>query len=235
MHPTGGSRRVFNQFAWLGVGSAKAALSRPTHQRVQFSLTGLLLIFSFLLGACGSSQTAPESETVSRSPSDKISTPATSLPTVTGQADGAPAGCSVQEFAQQLQNFAAAFNEGDQQQLSTLFSNRAPFAWYAAPEGASTMRSIYVVGELAQYFEQRHAQHEYLEFQQIQVNEKPLLPSSLVMDKEKRMRTGKFRSEINAPNTACTRLVGVAAFSGNFHGLRLVPSKRRYLVPPTSG
>src|SRR6266508_2063541 len=136
----------------------------------QFSLTGLLLIFSFLLGACGISQTAPESETVSRSPSDKISTPATSLPTVTGQAEGAPAGCSVQEFAQQLQNFAAAVNEGDQQQLSTLCSNRAPFAWYADPEGASTMRSIYVVGELDQYFEQRHAQHEYLEFQQIQVN-----------------------------------------------------------------
>src|SRR6266508_5812975 len=67
------------------------------------------------------------------------------------------------------------------------------------------------------------------------VKQKPLLPSSLVMDKEKRMRTGKFRSEINAHNTACTRLVGVAAFSGNFHGLRLVPSKRRYLVPPTSG
>jgi hypothetical protein len=30
----GGSRRVFEQFVWLGVGSVKAALSRPTHQRV---------------------------------------------------------------------------------------------------------------------------------------------------------------------------------------------------------
>ena len=34
MHPTGGSRRVFGQFAWLGAGSGKMALSRPTHQRV---------------------------------------------------------------------------------------------------------------------------------------------------------------------------------------------------------
>jgi len=34
LHPTGGSRRVFRQFAWLGVGSVKVALSRPTHQRV---------------------------------------------------------------------------------------------------------------------------------------------------------------------------------------------------------
>ena len=30
----GGSLRVFDQFTWLGVGSDKAALSRPAHQRV---------------------------------------------------------------------------------------------------------------------------------------------------------------------------------------------------------
>ena len=34
VHPTGGSLRVFRQFSWLGVGSVKEALSRPTHQRV---------------------------------------------------------------------------------------------------------------------------------------------------------------------------------------------------------
>ena len=34
MHPTGGSLRVFRQFAWLEAGSGKVALSRPTHQRV---------------------------------------------------------------------------------------------------------------------------------------------------------------------------------------------------------
>ena len=34
MHPTGGSLRVFRQFAWLEVGSVKGALPRPTHQRV---------------------------------------------------------------------------------------------------------------------------------------------------------------------------------------------------------
>src|SRR5215216_4876717 len=32
VHLTGGSLRVFKQFAWLGVGSGKAALSRPAHQ-----------------------------------------------------------------------------------------------------------------------------------------------------------------------------------------------------------
>jgi len=34
VHPTGGSLRVFKQFAGLEVGSGKAALSRPAHQRV---------------------------------------------------------------------------------------------------------------------------------------------------------------------------------------------------------
>jgi hypothetical protein len=34
VHPTGGSLRVFREFVWLGVGSVKMALSRPTHQRV---------------------------------------------------------------------------------------------------------------------------------------------------------------------------------------------------------
>ena len=34
VHPTGGSRRVFEEFAWLEVGPGKVASSRPAHQRV---------------------------------------------------------------------------------------------------------------------------------------------------------------------------------------------------------
>ena len=34
VHPTGGSRRVFKPFVWLGVGSVKVALPRPAHPRV---------------------------------------------------------------------------------------------------------------------------------------------------------------------------------------------------------
>ncbi len=40
---------------------------------------------------------------------------------------------------------------------------------------------------------------------------------------------------VAAPNTSCTRLVGVCAFSGSLVGSKLVPSKWRDLVPPTSG
>ncbi len=39
VHPTGGSRLVFKQFAWLGVGSGKAALSRPAHPRVTHTVS----------------------------------------------------------------------------------------------------------------------------------------------------------------------------------------------------
>ncbi len=34
VHPTGGSLRVFRQFAWLEVGSGKIAFSRPAHPQV---------------------------------------------------------------------------------------------------------------------------------------------------------------------------------------------------------
>jgi len=40
VHPTGGSLRVFKQFAWLGVGSVKMAFSRPAHQRVTQTVGG---------------------------------------------------------------------------------------------------------------------------------------------------------------------------------------------------
>ncbi len=42
VHPTGGSRRVFGQFAWLGVGSVKATFSRPAHQRVTQAVRRLI-------------------------------------------------------------------------------------------------------------------------------------------------------------------------------------------------
>jgi hypothetical protein len=43
VHPTGGSLRVFGQFAWLEVGSVKAALSRPAHPRVTLTVGCLVL------------------------------------------------------------------------------------------------------------------------------------------------------------------------------------------------
>ena len=42
MHPTGGSLRVFEPFAWLEAGSGKAALPRPAHQRVTLTVGRLV-------------------------------------------------------------------------------------------------------------------------------------------------------------------------------------------------
>jgi hypothetical protein len=41
VHPTGGSLRVFRQFAWLEVGSDKMALSCPAHQPVTQAVSPL--------------------------------------------------------------------------------------------------------------------------------------------------------------------------------------------------
>ncbi len=49
---------------------------------------------------------------------------------------------------------------------------------------------------------------------------------------ESRASVRVWRSK-SAPNTACTRRVGVCAFSGSFRGSRLVPANWRPLVPPT--
>jgi hypothetical protein len=49
VHPTGGSRRVFRQFAWLGVGSGKMTLSRPAHQRVTPAVSPLREIGALIM------------------------------------------------------------------------------------------------------------------------------------------------------------------------------------------
>src|SRR5215207_10756315 len=60
------------------------------------------------------------------------------------------------------------------------------------------------------------------------VKQKPLLPSALVMDSEKRMRSGKFRSEVScaqhsvyrSPTSIGAMVVGVCAFSSSLCGLK---------------
>jgi len=41
VHPTGGSHRVFEQFAWLEAGSVKVALPPPAHPRVTLTVRPL--------------------------------------------------------------------------------------------------------------------------------------------------------------------------------------------------
>ena len=44
VHPTGGSLRVFRQFALFEVDSDKIVLSRPTHQRVTRTVGLIVLV-----------------------------------------------------------------------------------------------------------------------------------------------------------------------------------------------
>ncbi len=109
------------------------------------------------------------------SPGTPTTPPAQPAPesVVTGQADGAPAGCGVQEVAQRLLDFAKAFNRSDPELTSTFFNSRAPFAWYSAPDGDQKTGghvAVYSVKELPAYFERRQTQHEQLRFKRIQVN-----------------------------------------------------------------
>jgi hypothetical protein len=120
----------------------------------------LVLISLFWLIACGraAAPIGPSTKTP-----DKV--------VMTGQADGAPAGCGVPEVGQRLLDFASAFNDRKPETAETFFDSRAPFAWYSAPEGAPKETiAVYSADDLPKYFEQRYAQNETLQFKRINVN-----------------------------------------------------------------
>jgi hypothetical protein len=91
--------------------------------------------------------------------------------TVTGHADGAPAGCNVDEVGQRILDFANAFNRQDSQLASMFFGVGV---WYSGSEGdnagSTRYTTIYSGRDLPAFFDRRHAQHEQLLFKRIQVN-----------------------------------------------------------------
>ena len=91
--------------------------------------------------------------------------------TVTGHADGAPAGCSVEEVGQRLLDFANAFNRQDSQLVPMFFGAGV---WYSGSEGdnarGTQYTTIYLGKDLPAFFDRRHTQHEQLLFKRIQVN-----------------------------------------------------------------
>lgn len=91
--------------------------------------------------------------------------------TVTGHADGAPAGCNVEEVGQRLLDFANAFNRQDSQLVPMFFGAGV---WYCGSEGdnvgGTQYTTIYLGRDLPAFFDRRHTQHEQLLFKEIQVN-----------------------------------------------------------------
>jgi hypothetical protein len=59
VHPTGGSHRVFEQFAWLEAGSVKVALPPPAHPRVTLTVRAALVGSGGYVGGEGDGQGCP--------------------------------------------------------------------------------------------------------------------------------------------------------------------------------
>ncbi len=57
----------------------------------------------------------------------------------------------------------------------------------------------------------------------------------LRLDESSKTKARTVTLSEQSPNNACTRRVGLCAFSGRLRGLELAPSNRRDLIPPTSG
>ncbi len=96
---------------------------------------------------------------------------------VTGQADGAPIGCSPQEVAQRLADLFDAINRGDPNVAPEFFGRQdgGYFQWYSMGAGETNGQALHHfvtrdLNELAAYFAKRHAHGEHLQLQRLKVN-----------------------------------------------------------------
>ena len=97
---------------------------------------------------------------------------------VTGNADGAPNGCGPQEIAGRMVEMLDAINRGDTKLLVDEYFGReagAPFEWYSITEVGKTDIEknhfvAYTWDDLADYFDQRHQQHEQMKLRSVQFN-----------------------------------------------------------------
>jgi hypothetical protein len=129
----------------------------------------IFAVLTSALAACQSSGRATVStETVS----------APILPSsvqVSGQADGAPPGCSPQDVANRLIELFDAIGRGDPNVVPDFFDG-PQFAWYGIgeanmPGGVEKNRFVaHSLEELPAYFTQRHEKHEQVTLRELQVN-----------------------------------------------------------------
>ena len=136
---------------------------------MKFILTSLFLLLSLTISACRS-RTAPA--TIAQAPSlipEKY--------VVTGQADGAPQGCSPHEIAQRADSMFDAITRGDPNVIDEYFGKKrdAPFQWYSMtvsdPNDTDQNHFVaYNLDELSEYLGQRYEQHEQVALQSVQFN-----------------------------------------------------------------
>jgi hypothetical protein len=90
---------------------------------------------------------------------------------VTGNADGAPIGCSPDEIASRISKAFDAINRADPNVVDKYFgrADYAPFGWYTIGNSDEQF-AAYTWRTLDEYFQQRYEQHEHLELQSIRFN-----------------------------------------------------------------
>jgi hypothetical protein len=90
---------------------------------------------------------------------------------VTGNADGAPTGCSPDEIARRIFEAFEAINQADPDVVDEYFGRAdfAPFGWYSIGDGQDNF-AAYQWRVLDEYLQQRYEQHEHLELRSIQFN-----------------------------------------------------------------
>lgn len=145
--------------------------------------TFLSVLVLFLCSVTACTQPAvprTEARTSSVTPTPPLppsGTPTTSDYVVTGQADGAPAGCSPADIAARAAAMFAAISQGDEQVVDDYFGQQraAPFQWYSMTETGPTEADknhfvAYTLDDLTAYFTRRYAHPEQVRLHQIAFN-----------------------------------------------------------------
>jgi hypothetical protein len=107
----------------------------------------------------------------------RAGTPASENYVVTGNADGAPAGCSPQDIANRLVEMFNAINQSDPYVVDEYFGRKsnAPLQWYSMTivHNNKTVINHFVAhtwNELDAYFKLRFEQHEQMRLLNVQFN-----------------------------------------------------------------
>lgn len=90
---------------------------------------------------------------------------------VSGNAEGAPAGCSAEDVAARLAGLFDAISRGDAGVVDEYFgrASGAAFQWYSIGLSENDSFAAYNWGDLEAYFEQRYRQNERLQLLSVEI------------------------------------------------------------------
>lgn len=133
--------------------------------RLCLSLLQLVLL-AFLLSNCQAVTDSSPPLSPSAPPNSTPTPPVTTV-IITGEADGAPPGCSPEQIASRFMALLQAWNAGDPALVPAFFGieDGTPFQWYSMDREA-----LFHLTDLHHYVQGRVAQHDQMHLQAIQVN-----------------------------------------------------------------